>query len=73
MYVFEVADYEFSVRFYEYKMADPIWLPCCYKISTKLVAVPIEYIFIHAKKNVTTEKNDEMENLKEERKECAKT
>ena len=35
MYVFEVADYKFSVRFYEFKMADPIWQPCYHKISIK--------------------------------------
>ena len=27
LYVFEVVDYEFNIRFYELKIADPIWLP----------------------------------------------
>ena len=57
--VFEVADYEFNVRFYEFKMADSIWLPSCYKISINLVVDPMEYIFIHEKKDVITEKNAE--------------
>ena len=29
VYVFEVTGYEFSNRFYEFKMVDPIWLLCC--------------------------------------------
>ena len=37
VYVFKVGGYEFSVRFYKFKMADPIWLPCCHKISVKLL------------------------------------
>ena len=37
VYVFEVADYGFSVRFDEFKIADPIWLPCCHTISIKLL------------------------------------
>ena len=37
MYVFEVDDYGISDRFHEFKMTDPIWLPCFYKISMKLL------------------------------------
>ena len=29
VFVFEVTDYEFNVRFYEFKIADPMWLPYC--------------------------------------------
>ena len=39
-------------------MTDPIWLPGCYKISTKLVLVSIKYIFIHANKDVIAEKKN---------------
>ena len=42
-------------------MADPIWLSCCYEISIELVVV---YIFIRAKKDMKTEKNDGMKNSK---------
>ena len=72
MYVFEVADYKFSVRIHEFKMADSIWLPRCYKISIKLLVVTTEYFFIHAKKQLVTENNDGVKNQKEKRKFIAK-
>ena len=50
-------------------MADLKWQPCCYKISIKLlVVVPMEYIFVRAKKDVITEKNNGMKNSKYKRK-----
>ena len=36
VYVFEVSDYEFSVRFYEFTMAAPIWLPYCLALLVSL-------------------------------------
>ena len=38
------------------------WLPCCYRVSIKLVVVPMEYIFIHTKKDVIAGKNNGMKN-----------
>ena len=48
-------------------MTGSIWLPCCDQLSMKLVIDLMEYIFIHAKKDVITEKNNEMKNSKEKR------
>ena len=45
---FNDATVEHPVRFYEFKMADPIWLPCYYKISIKLVVFSMEYISFRA-------------------------
>ena len=77
VYVIEVADYNSEVRISKFNIADPIWRPCCYKTryaicSIKLVIVLMEYIFIHTKKGMITEKNDEMKNLKEKKKLSAK-
>ena len=65
--VFWIADYKSGVKKSKFKIADPQWLPCWYKISIKLVIVPIEYIFIHAKKDAITEKNGRMKNSKEKK------
>ena len=53
-------------------MADPKWLPRCYKISMELLIVPMEYIFTYAKKDVIAEKNEGIKNSKEKRKSSAK-
>ena len=61
--VFWVADnYKSKARKSKFKMVDPKWLPCCNIISMKLGVVSMEYIFIHAKKDVITEKNDGVKN-----------
>ena len=49
-----------------------MWLPCCYKISIKLVVVSKECIFIHARRDLLIEKNYEMKNSKENSKLSAK-
>ena len=63
---------KYQIRKSKFKIADPIWLPCCYKVSIKLAAIPMEYIFIHAKKDVITTKSDGMKNSKEKSKLSAK-
>ena len=42
----------------KFKMNDPIWLLCRYKISIKLMVISMKYILIHAKKDVITGKNN---------------
>ena len=53
-----------EVRESKFAKADPKWLPCCYKISIKLVVVPMEYIFLHRKKDEIIERNDGMKSKK---------
>ena len=53
---------QIEVRKSKFKMSDPIWSPCCYKISIKLGVVLMEYILIHAKNDVITEQNDAIKN-----------
>ena len=66
MYVFEVTDYEFSIRFYEFKVRDLILLPWSTVAIVFIVfIIPMLYGFIYAKKDVITEKNDEIKNSKE--------
>ena len=60
-----MAGYKSEVRMSRFEVADPKWLECCYEISIKVVVVVMDYIFIHAKKDVIIENNDGMKNLKE--------